>query len=398
MLTLVLEGGGARGAYQAGVIRTLLANGYEFNAVSGTSIGALNGVMLAQGTFNQSYELWETMEFNKLFDFESKYAENLSSNKFDKETVKYFFAKLGEAISNKGLSTDKIRKLISSFIDEDKLRASGVDYGIMTVSLSELKPYELFLEDIPYGMVTDYVMASANFPGFSKLQIGDKIFADGGLYDNLPINMMINRGHYDILAIETKSILPKRKVKLINQAQVFVITPTEKPGRMLDFNPEPVAKAMKMGHFDAMRYLRGYLGELYYIEEGNASPFGCGFYDLPYGAVMSIAKAFGYKEKFDVGQSMDINFLRKHIVDAINKNDKKKYIEFSAAILHIIEKVAFAEGVERFTFYKLHEILTQAAKSIKYTNVKNLKDMKDYLAFDILYKNIIGGANNEEKV
>jgi len=50
-LGLVLEGGGARGAYQAGVLKALFEAGYKFDGVAGTSVGALNGVMVAQNRF-----------------------------------------------------------------------------------------------------------------------------------------------------------------------------------------------------------------------------------------------------------------------------------------------------------------------------------------------------------
>jgi NTE family protein len=45
---LVLSGGGARGAYEAGVVSQLYANGETFDVICGTSIGAINGALIAQ--------------------------------------------------------------------------------------------------------------------------------------------------------------------------------------------------------------------------------------------------------------------------------------------------------------------------------------------------------------
>ena len=45
---LVLEGGGAKGAFQCGAIKALYDNGYTFDGVAGTSIGAINAAILAQ--------------------------------------------------------------------------------------------------------------------------------------------------------------------------------------------------------------------------------------------------------------------------------------------------------------------------------------------------------------
>lgn len=60
MYGLVLEGGGAKGAYHIGAFFALKELGYEFDAVVGTSIGALNGAMIAMGEAHKSAEVWKT--------------------------------------------------------------------------------------------------------------------------------------------------------------------------------------------------------------------------------------------------------------------------------------------------------------------------------------------------
>jgi NTE family protein len=45
---LVLSGGGSKGAFQAGAIRCLLDKGIRFSVVAGTSVGALNGLIVSQ--------------------------------------------------------------------------------------------------------------------------------------------------------------------------------------------------------------------------------------------------------------------------------------------------------------------------------------------------------------
>ena len=62
-LGLVLEGGGARGAYQAGALKALFEAGYTFDGVAGTSVGALNGVMVAQNRFEDSIKIWKEIDF-----------------------------------------------------------------------------------------------------------------------------------------------------------------------------------------------------------------------------------------------------------------------------------------------------------------------------------------------
>jgi len=57
MYGVVLEGGGARGAYQIGVYKALIEEGIEVGGIAGTSVGALNGAVLVQGDFEKAYEL-----------------------------------------------------------------------------------------------------------------------------------------------------------------------------------------------------------------------------------------------------------------------------------------------------------------------------------------------------
>ena len=57
-LGLALSAGGAKGAYQLGCWKAFLEKGLTFGAVSGSSIGALNGALICQGDWNAAYELW----------------------------------------------------------------------------------------------------------------------------------------------------------------------------------------------------------------------------------------------------------------------------------------------------------------------------------------------------
>lgn len=381
-LGIVLEGGGARGAYQAGAVTAFLSCGYKFDGVTGTSIGALNGVMLAQNRFDESYLLWQNMEFSVVFDVENKYATNVAIGKYDKDTIKYFFGKIRESISNKGVDTTRIKRLLDSYIDEDRLRNSKIDFGIMTVSLTEFKPYPLFIEDIPKGMVSDYVMASATFPGFRSTYINNQRFVDGGVYDNMPVNMLIDKGYNDIIAIETKSVIPKRKCKDV-KAQIEYIRPSEKPGRVLDFTPESVSRAMRIGHFDVMRFLYGLKGEYYYIDLSNVTPFGYGFLDMKKKVYTELAKIYGLDT-----HSKDKNAIMSALLQHINSVNKKNYGNFADAILYIFEKVAMRVKLERLRQYDMRSFPAVVLEKIREVEAENNYKRKamDIKAIDTICK------------
>lgn len=64
---LVLEGGGAKGAWQFGVLQALAENGIEFDVVSGTSVGALNAAIWCAGRMDVGKEMWGSMSFPRVF-------------------------------------------------------------------------------------------------------------------------------------------------------------------------------------------------------------------------------------------------------------------------------------------------------------------------------------------
>lgn len=352
MVALCLEGGGARGAYQAGVVTTLYEYGYRFNAVTGTSIGALNAVMVAQDRFSEAYKLWETMEFSNVFDFDSKTAEGIAKGDFSNGNMRKLLSAIKKAVQNKGLDTSRIKGLLQNFVDEDILRDSPIEFGIMTVSLNELKPFPLYKEDMPEGTVASYIMASANFPGFEKIQIGENTFVDGGAYDNLPLNMLTDKGYTDIIAVETMSNMPKKPIKKGVRAEVLYIKPSEKPGRMLEFNNDSVKRSIEIGRYDALRMLHGYIGEKYYIALDGGTPFGYGLLDLPEHIYIAIASLLDIKDKV-----FDKDACIKHIISTVNKLTKSKYTTVDSALLAIIERVADELEIERLKIYKYSEFL-----------------------------------------
>jgi NTE family protein len=60
---LVLSGGGARGAYEAGVVSQLYAQGEKFDVICGTSIGAINGAFIAQRPSADTLSaIWSTIQ------------------------------------------------------------------------------------------------------------------------------------------------------------------------------------------------------------------------------------------------------------------------------------------------------------------------------------------------
>jgi len=145
MVGLALEGGGSRGAYHIGVMMACLDEGYDFDGFVGTSIGAVNAAAFAQGDFLKAVDMWLDMTTEQLFDAEACKLLKIAESKWDKDTITTARDSIRKIIEENGIDTSKIKDLIDQNIDEDKLRASGHDFGLVTVSINERRPYEMFL-------------------------------------------------------------------------------------------------------------------------------------------------------------------------------------------------------------------------------------------------------------
>lgn len=265
MIGLVLEGGGARGAYHIGVYRALTELGMEIDGVAGTSIGALNGAMIVQGDGLAAWDIWAGMNNSRIFDIDEKLDKQLHRSGFTRESISSVFSLLKGLIRDGGIDTSKIKAFIEEHVDEARVRQSKMDFGLVTVSLTQLKPLELMLEDIPAGRLTEYILASASLPGFKTEAVGGEQFVDGGVWNSLPVSLLMDRGYDTLIVVRTHSI---GRVPPADSFGVrFVeIAPSEDLGPLLDFQQSTELRNLKLGYLDAMRLFRKLLGRRYFIE------------------------------------------------------------------------------------------------------------------------------------
>ncbi|NCA67719.1 MAG: patatin-like phospholipase family protein [Clostridia bacterium] len=350
---LVLQGGGAKGAFQAGAIKALLERGYTFDGVVGTSIGALNATLMAQGEFDILYTVWETMGIDKVLDVDAEKWSKIKSKDFSKTTISYIKDFVVNFFRKGGLETTKAKALISQYTNEEKLRKSKIDFGLVTVMRKGEFSFEaktLFKDDIPEGMIADYVMASANFPLFTKHTIGENRYYDGGLYDNLPINMLLDKGYDDIVAIRLGDSLAPVKKPYISEAKIMYIDPSDKIGSVLDFDSANIQKAIKTGYYDAIRAIDKLDGRKYCIEPLDANAFDALMLNLPDSFYDYCVKVF---ETDFSGVRLDkYIFVSKKLQEMLKLKSERKVVWMT-----LIEIFAEYAGVDRYKVYSFDELL-----------------------------------------
>ncbi|MBQ1436211.1 MAG: patatin-like phospholipase family protein, partial [Clostridia bacterium] len=102
MRGLILEGGGGKGAFHIGALKALYEAGYDFDFVAGTSIGAMNGALIAQNDFDVAVDWWEKLDTDKLFTF----------GEGEKSTASLFGGALRSIVFDGGLDTSKIHEIL----------------------------------------------------------------------------------------------------------------------------------------------------------------------------------------------------------------------------------------------------------------------------------------------
>lgn len=353
MRGLVLEGGGAKGAFHLGAVKALYDYGYTFDGVSGTSIGAINGAIIAQeGGYQTLYNLWSNISPSDFTDFDDMMVAKMQNKEYDKETIIYWMKQSLKILKNVGVPTDKIIPFLKQYIDENQLRNSKIDYALVTYSVSDKKPMELYKEDIPYGKLHDYIFASAYYPAFRLNRLNGKFFVDGGVCDNLPLNTLARKGYDELFAIRTMSRMP-HSIVADKSVKVVYICPSEDLGGTTELNSKLINNNIKLGYYDALRYIKNYLGNKYYIESNNFTYYEKILLNLEQDAYENI------KELLELDKELD----KQAVVTALFAYFKSMYLldtdSRRIAFIYFLESFAKLYGVEKFKIYNIEEFYNE---------------------------------------
>jgi NTE family protein len=194
-VVLVLQGGGALGAYQVGVYEALHEAGIEPDWVIGTSIGAINGSIIAGNKpadrLPRLRELWQRFQQPQLSALWWTFVRGIPG--FFTPWVTAWGgpqAKVGlDAASY--YSTAPLRQTLSSLIDVAVLNSAHprLTVGAVNVKRGELRYFDS--RDGALGL--EEIMASGALPpGFPAVRVDGEAYWDGGLYSNTPLEAVLD--------------------------------------------------------------------------------------------------------------------------------------------------------------------------------------------------------------
>ena len=118
---LVLAGGGAKGAYQIGAWKALKEMGINFSAIVGTSIGSINGALIAADDYEKAREMWLNISIDKGLRINEELPD--PENLFSKKNWSVLFK---EFLKNGGFDASPAAEYIRTYVDEDKVRKKKI--------------------------------------------------------------------------------------------------------------------------------------------------------------------------------------------------------------------------------------------------------------------------------
>jgi len=382
---LILEGGGAKGSYQIGAVKALKEMDIKFNGVAGTSIGALNGAMIIQEDFDKAYDLWYNISPKKIFNIEQDALDKIKKLSFDKKDLSYLWNQVKTVVDNKGLDVSLIEEIVEKNVDEQRVRSSNKDFGIVTISLSDMKPIKIYIEEIPEGKLNDYLLASSNLPTFKQEKRNGKYFLDGGFYDNMPIDMLIDKGYKNIIVIRTHGLGITREIEETKDINIIYIEPKDDLGNLLDFDNKIARRNLKLGYYDAKRvFLEDIKGYDYYIRiDKEKDYFTKLLLNIPEDSVQKIAKFMGFGEMNYRRALFEVIIPR--LAKFLDLDEKDDYLNIILAILEVIAKRA---NIDKFKIYDFDNFVKLISKKYEPDEVNQINVPTFIKKSEILSKTI----------
>lgn len=267
---LVLEGGGLRGIYTAGVLDVFLEHGITFDGVIGVSQGAILASSYLSGQKGRGI----------------RYCKKYCGDK--RMMSARSLITTGDFI-NVNFSYDRIPNELDVY-DYEAFQQNKTEYYVVCTNVETGKPEYIRLTDLRTQM--DYLRASASLPFISRIvEIDGKKYLDGGVSDSIPVEQFRKMGFDRIVVVQTRSAGYRKKTSKMSRlgwmyrqypkflatldrrsedynytmerikdmkrsGAIFTIAPTKtlEIGR-LEKNPEKIQAQYDLGRADALQFL-----------------------------------------------------------------------------------------------------------------------------------------------
>lgn len=221
-LGLVLDGGGAKGAYQIGVWKAMREFGLDrhVTAVAGTSVGGLNAALFTQGDFNLAYRIW-TEEINQIHvlrlqqDLSELIDKHIDFGAIRSSPINCFLA-----TQSTGQSGERCERNASGSMPKKYINGEMTYYNLRV--LDDKVCHILFRTS---SMPKAVMLATSALPILCRqVLIGDRLHRDGGVGDNSSVYPLTWGAECDtILAIHLNHLETAHRDRLGNISLLEIV-------------------------------------------------------------------------------------------------------------------------------------------------------------------------------
>jgi NTE family protein len=365
-IALLLQGGGALGAYQAGVYEALAEANLHPDWIAGISIGAINGALIAgnapESRVDKLRAFWERVTDKQCFDWgERLFLAKSDAARLWLNQVSAYSALAGGASgfftprfpppwlhlpgttsATSFYDTSRLKQTLEELVDFDRINAQRLRFSVGAVNVRSGN--FVYFDTATHPIGPEHVMASAALPpGFPAVEIEGEHYWDGGLVSNTPLQWIADSGrHFDTLAFQ---------VDLWNAHGELPLSIAEVATRQKEIQYSSRTRTGTDSFKDIQR-LRGALADLFdkLPEALRNGPEAQLLQPLGDHKVYNIVHLI-YRAKSYEGQSKDYDFSRA----SMEEHWRAGYRDAIRTLRHpeVLERPANHEGV--FTFDLSHD-------------------------------------------
>ena len=351
---LVLEGGGAKGSFQIGAWRALREAGIKIKGISGVSVGALNGALICMDDPEKAEDIWHNINYSAVMDFNMNTGSILETAEEIKKLIK-----------DRGVDITPLKKLLHETVDEEKIRNSHCELFATTFSVSDMKLLNIDVKSASEGKMEEILLASAFFPVFKTEKLSGKLYTDGGGFNNVPLDVLVDRGYQDVIVVRIygPGYDREKKVKIPEGTNIYHIAPREELGGVLEFDKKRSRKNMALGYLEASRLLYGLDGRRYYIYAPYEEPY---YFDRMM-SELELLKIYleSVLDEEALAYLDGYRFYTENVFPELARELKlKPDWDYKDMYLAILEELAVTFKISRYRVYKADELAREIHKSL----------------------------------
>ncbi|WP_454618531.1 patatin-like phospholipase family protein [Bradyrhizobium cenepequi] len=232
-VALVLQGGGALGAYQAGVYQALHEAGIEPDWVCGVSIGAINSAIIAgnppERRLERLHTFWDRITSRKIWPYTPdgdifRKARNFTSSFmttvlgqpgfFAPHNMSPWLSPAGARTATSYYDTAPLRESLLELVDFERINSKKMRFAVGAVNV--LSGNFIYFDNAHDEIIPEHIMASGALPpALPMVKVGTDHFWDGGIVSNTPLQHLLDQADslnslvFQVDLFSARGVLPR---------------------------------------------------------------------------------------------------------------------------------------------------------------------------------------------